>query len=641
MCGICGFNWEEPELLRRMKKAIVHRGPEGHGQYADSRVSLGHLRLKIIDLSERGSQPMTNEDGSIVIIYNGELYNFQELRVKLERKGHRFNSDTDTEVIIHAYEEFGPDCLHYFNGMFAFCIYDTRKNLLFLARDRIGIKPLYYYIKDKKFIFASEIKAILEHPLKREVHTGVLNNYFALRYVCSEDTIFQSIKRLKPGHYMLYGLGNRKLQIKQYWDIQVTKSDLLHKSEQFFVDRLGELLEDSVKRRLISDVPLGAFLSGGLDSSGMVALMSKINKDNEQDAAVKTFSVGFEMGEHVNELTYAAQVGELFETDHNEFMLKPGIIKHLPKIVWHLDEPMADPALLPLFYLSAQAKKKVTVVLTGDGGDETFAGYDHYKFLSWWKKIRQLPAFVPDHLIPGVMENTPSALLDRIYKMSSAMGEEANARFKRFMRTRRVGEAYYELLSVFDEHERKEFLGRDYFKKKKYAVLEAKFFSDHHRFLNRLLYFDFKRMLAESFLMKTDRATMAYAVEARVPILDHTITEFAFKIPARFKLRGTNTKYIFKKTLQTLLPKQIMNRRKQVFHVPIENWMAKYIKDLSDSFLSEKELKKTGYFKPYYVKKLMANYKKSKLVYAKQLWSILNFQIWHKLYIERQKIRTL
>ncbi|MFH1439615.1 MAG: asparagine synthase (glutamine-hydrolyzing), partial [Candidatus Woesearchaeota archaeon] len=362
MCGICGFNSENKELIRKMAAVIKYRGPDQSGFYLDANISLGHRRLSIIDLSKKGKQPMFNEDGSICIVYNGEVYNFKELRGDLERKGHKFYSNTDTEVIIHAYEEYGKKCVEYFNGMFAFAIYDSIKKEIFISRDRIGIKPLYYYIKDNKFAFASEIKSILEDKqIKRDVNLDALNKFITFRYIPEGETIFKNIYRLLSGHCISYDLKKNKIRIQKYWDLDISNKNILNKSEYYFKKRIRELLKDSVRKRLISDVPLGVYLSGGLDSSSVLAMMRDLNHNDK----IKTFSVGFEHDVIGNELKYAKKVSEYFKTDHKEFLIKSDVIKLLPKIIQHLDEPMSDPATIPNYVLSENAKKDVTVVLTG------------------------------------------------------------------------------------------------------------------------------------------------------------------------------------------------------------------------------------------------------------------------------------
>ncbi|MBW3016860.1 asparagine synthase (glutamine-hydrolyzing) [Candidatus Woesearchaeota archaeon] len=639
MCGIAGFNWDDKKLVMKMAAVQKHRGPDDSGFYNDKNVSLGHSRLSIIDLSEKGKQPMSNEDGSLLVVYNGEIYNFQEIRNDLEKKGHKFSSKTDTEVIVHAYEEYGASCLDYFNGMFAFCIYDMNKKQLFLARDRIGIKPLYYYFNKGKFIFASEIKAIVEcSDVERKVNIDAFNNFISLRYNPIKETIFEGVERLFAGHYMVFDLQKKTIEVDKYWDITINP---IHKSKSFFVSHIRSLLSDSVEKRLISDVPLGVYLSGGLDSSAIVAMMSKLSKGSGD--SIKTFSVGFRHGEHVDELPYAKAVSDRFSTDHKDFLIEPDVIKTLPQIIWHLDEPCADPALIPVFFLSEYAKKSVTVILTGDGGDELFAGYDQYKFLVTANKLRHIPSVVSAKIAPALIRATPNPILNMLYKHSASMGKEGIKRFTKFIskiKNDKAG-AYYELISIFDDDERKQLVNEKSLKEINYNEIGKQYFSDKQNFTNQLLRFDTKRLLPESYLMKTDRMTMAHSVEARVPFLDHRMAELAFSIPPSYKLNGMTTKYILKQALHSHLPKDIITRKKQSFHVPVEEWIEKDLKHVFEEMLSEKAIKSQGYFDYGYIEKIFRNYSHSKLFYARQLWNIMSFQLWHKIYIERENVKGL
>lgn len=383
MCGIIGFNWDDKELLRKSSDKIKHRGPDSSGFYTDDEVSLGHRRLSIVDLSSRGKQPMSNENEDIFIIFNGEIYNHKELRKDLEKK-HDFKSNTDTEVLIHLYEEYGFEFVNKLQGMFAFCIYDSVKKIFFIARDRVGIKPLYYTEYGDKFIFCSEIKGIIENKeIKREVNRKALQSFLIFRANILEETMFSGIKKLLPGHWMVYDLEKNKIKIKKYWDVSFQKE---YKSFKDYSKILRNLLEDSVKSRLMSDVPFGAYLSGGIDSGTIVSLMGKFS-----DKTVETFSVGFE-DEKESELVGARILAENLETNHHELVIDKNSVKNLPYIVYHADEPMADPTSIPIYMLSKYAKKYCTVILTGEGADEIFEGYPQYKFMKIHEKfIRPMP----------------------------------------------------------------------------------------------------------------------------------------------------------------------------------------------------------------------------------------------------------
>ena len=437
MCGITGilnFNGSVVDklLLRRMTDVLSYRGPDGEGFYVDKNVGLGHRRLAIIDLSDAGKQPMCNHDGTIWITFNGEIYNFQELRRDLEGRGYRFSSSTDTEVIIHAYEEYGVDCVGFLRGMFSFAVWDVNKKQLFLVRDRVGKKPLVYYKDNDRFVFASEIKAIIEDKtIKREVSQEALSNYLGYGYVPAPLTIFKNIYKLLPGHCMIVdNKGN--ITIKQYWDLQFKETNF---SEDYYCKKTLELLEESTKIRMFSDVPLGAFLSGGVDSSAVVAMMAK---NSEQP--IKTFSIGFEEQEF-NELPYARIIAEKFNTDHKEFIVKPDAIKILPKLVWYYDEPFADSSALPSYYLAQLTKKHVTVSLNGDGGDENYAGYDRIKAMNVLKIYKKVPKFAR-RIINYSVEKLPEK---RIIKSAKRFTNASNYD---------VNDSYYSFLNMFSDREK-------------------------------------------------------------------------------------------------------------------------------------------------------------------------------------------
>jgi len=642
MCGIVGFNWEDKSLVRRMAEAIIHRGPDDVAYFTDSGLSLGMRRLSIIDL-KKGIYPLTNEDRDIFLIFNGEIYNFPKLKEMLEQKGHFFRTHTDGEVMVHLYEEYKEDFVKYLNGMFAVCIYDSKKKELILARDRVGIKPLYYYYNKGNLVFASEIKSILElNSIKREVNISALNQYFALRHNLFEDTLFQGIKRLLPAHLIKFNLKDKSMNIQKYWDINLGAQG--NESLAVYEKKIFELLKDSVKKQLVSDVPLGVYLSGGIDSSAIVLMMSLIRKEENSNAPIRTYSVGFANGEKVNETKYARQVSELFGTEHKEFLIKPDVVKLLPRIAWHCDEPLGDSALIPVYLLSEDAKKTSTVVLTGDGGDELFAGYDHYRFLKATESASRVAGF--NNWAPFLNKKIPLKMWDKFYKHSSNLGKSAYKRGENVIKNIKdnKAKAYYELMGMFNDDERKELLKNNYYEKINYETINNEFFADKQTsaqdYLKRAQLFDFKKMLAESFLMKTDRMTMAHSIEARVPLLDHRMVELAFSIPSKYKLKGfSETKYVFRRALRHHLPKNIVERKKQTFHVPVENWLDKDLKGTVADLLNTTKLFKQGILDHNYVKKIMENYNSGKLFYARQLWTLLMFELWHRTFIEKEKIK--
>ena len=623
MCGISGFNWNDSNLIKKMNNSLKHRGPDGFGIYTDNLVSLGHRRLAIIDLTKRGKQPMEYEHKGrkAVITYNGEVYSFLELREKLEKRGYKFKSNTDTEVILASYLKWGFDCVKKFNGMWAFCIYDPQKKILFCSRDRMGQKPFYYYYDEGRFIFASEIKGILNHEVERKINWQVFNKFISLRYCFGREAIFKNIYRLLKSENLIFDLKTKKLFIKKYWDISFPISYIT--SEKLASEQLIKLLKDSIEKRLIADVPLGVFLSGGLDSSTIVSVMRTLDKNKE----IKTYSVDFEYGIY-NESKWAKIVSDKFNTTHTSFTISSNSYKILDKILWYLDEPMADPALIPLYYLSKNARKHVTVVLTGDGGDEIFAGYDQYRISLLTEKLSKTKIPIP--VIKKIISLTPAKILNKIQKHAEIIGKKAISKriseTINFFRKEDYFSAYLNLISIFDNKERKKFLKKKYLPIQNYNYL----FKKPKNILNKFLYFDQNVLLPESFLMKTDKMTMANSLEARAPLLDPNIVKFSFFISPNLKLHSGITKYLLRKSMKFYLPKEILERKKQTFHVPIEEWIDK---DLGKKFL--KTIKNSSsYFNNYYIEKLFKNYKKGKLYYARQIWNIICWIKWEEIYFE-------
>ncbi|MBS3127847.1 asparagine synthase (glutamine-hydrolyzing) [Candidatus Woesearchaeota archaeon] len=616
MCGICGFNWEDKALARKMSDVLEHRGPDGHGYYTDKNISLGHRRLSIIDLSARGKQPMQNKDGTVWITFNGEIYNYRELRKKLEPK-YRFASDTDTEVIIHLYEEYGEKCLQYLNGMFAFAIWDTKKEKFFLARDRIGIKPLYYYFMEGKFIFASEIKAILEHNVERHVDTNALADFITFGYVPYPRTMFSNIYKLPPAHCLIFS--KNKIRIKKYWDIGTEKA-------LSFSDAKKSLYSDfrkSVELQLMSDVPLGAYLSGGVDSSSIVAMMSTLTEN-----PVTTFSIGFDSDEVINELYYAKQAAEKFNTDHNEIIVtSEEAVKILPKIVQHLDEPIANPASVPLYFMSKAAKKKVSVVLTGNGGDELFAGYRQHKVLSivnrYYNRSPYLFNSKAAHLAISLLNKAVPG--SSKYKKYSSFAAE-------FVKTLHNPTLSYMALmyNVFKpEDKEKLFADKSMQMTNPNTEIITSSFSAKSDILNRLCMIDLKMLLPENYLMVDDKINMANSVESRVPFLDHNLVQSALNMPSSYKLSGLKEKYIFKKAMSGLLPKEILTRKKYGFTPPLTHWINKDLRsEAQNILLDNNEIGK--YFNKSYLSKILNE--ASKKDYNKVL-PLLMFGYWHNEFI--------
>jgi asparagine synthase (glutamine-hydrolysing) len=619
MCGICGIVSLTPEKsvehddLIAMRDRMVHRGPDEAGIFIERNVGLGHRRLSIIDLSS-GQQPMTNEDGKVAIVFNGEMYNYQDLRKQLLSKGHIFRTRSDTEVIVHAYEEYGEHCLEHFRGMFAFAIWDGRKHQFFAARDRLGKKPFYYAQWGDTFLFASEIKAILAHPAaRREIDHKALDLYFGLRYVPGPMTIFKGISKLQPGHFLL--LKDNTLHTFQYWDfntVQTRKITQADAEKQFI-----ELLQESVKIRLMSEVPLGVFLSGGVDSSTIVALMSEIVTE-----PVKTFSVGYAGDVAENEFDYARMVAKRYQTDHHEFRLTADdFLDFLPQLVWHLDEPIADASTIPLFFISQLAKEHVTVVLSGEGADELLGGYSIYK------KMLLLDSL---HSIPG------SGILGGAASLAGRMfGKRKIERYANLLRLP-LEQRYTGVSSVFNISERKKlFLRNGGIIPHDLSDIMAPYYErvQHRKPLDRMLYVDTKVWLPDDLLMKADKMTMGASVELRVPFLDHVLVEFAASLPVTCKIHKNETKYLLKHAMESRLPLEVLYRPKKGFPVPISRWFREKADSVRNVLLDSGSAC-SSFFEPNFLEKIILEHEQSQNDMSDMLWPFLVFEYWHNAYMK-------
>jgi len=611
MCGICGIvGAEEKEVLRKMSDTIEHRGPDDHGYFFDNSVSIANRRLSIIDLST-GKQPIHNEDETIWITYNGEVFNFAELKKDLEKKGHRFYTHTDTETIVHLYEEYGDRCAEKLRGMFAFAIWDAKNKKTLLVRDRLGIKPLYYTLVNDKLIFGSEMKTILVHPdVKRIINQNSLYHFINIGFFPDPETIFSGIKQLLPGHVLMFQ--NGKIKIKKYWDIQV-KTAL--RSEEYFAKKLLEILEESVKLRLISDVPLGLYLSGGIDSTTTLAIMKKYS-----DSAVKTFTIGF--GDNSDELKDARFVAEHFDSDHTE-VVEDGknILKAFPQIIWHFDEPTR--ITTPLYFLSIAAKKKVTVALQGLGGDELFAGYKRHNLFTYKK-------FIPKSLqfSKGVVKYIPKFknIKKAILAVGSAKTEE---------------EFYIAIRNTLSSEDEKEIFQTSFLKNREKL---HEFFKPYFKqirskdLLDKVLLLELKTNLPFDLLKITDRETMAASIEARVPLIDHKLVEFSFTIPSYLKLNRGDSKYILKKAVRDLIPKQVLEKKKQGLTLEPSAWFNDF-KDFANGIFDENKIKSEKYFNYSFIEHLMSKKFNPKYENTYQrFWRILSFEVWKKMYIEQDDI---
>ncbi|MDH5174004.1 MAG: asparagine synthase (glutamine-hydrolyzing) [Elusimicrobiota bacterium] len=635
MCGICGIvNFDKEghidgEILKKMCDVLEHRGPDDEGYFigtADNGqpagIGLGIKRLAIIDL-ETGHQPIRNEDGKIWIVYNGEIYNFPELRAETERKGHKYYTKSDTETIIHLYEDYGANCVKYLRGMFAFGLWDGHKEQLLLARDRLGQKPLVYTVHQGNLIFASEIKSILQYPgLKCQVDMDALHYYLTYQFVPSPLTMFEGINKLPPASTLLCDRkGNIKLQ--RYW--QLNYNNKLKLDEKEYSRRILDLLEESTKMRLISDVPLGAFLSGGLDSSTVVGMMSRL-----VDKPVKTFSVGFEE-KSFTELKYARLVADYFHTEHFEFMVKPNVIEILPRLIWHYNEPFADPSAIPTYYIARETARYVKVALNGDGGDENFAGYDRYKANKLSSYYGKLPEFIREVIIRRLVRNLPESTkrkdlirrLKQFIQASSFSPERRNAKWHSFFDDDMKQ-------SLYREEMRDRFRNFDTFG----YMADITSQSNGEDFLDKILYTDMMTYLPDNLLVKMDIATMANSLETRSPFLDHKLIEFTAQIPAHLKLKGFTSKYILKKALRDLLPREILHRGKMGFGLPIGEWFRQELKGYVREILLHKRCIDRGYFEKETVQQLLEEHISGKVDHGYRLWILLNLELWHQMFID-------
>jgi asparagine synthase (glutamine-hydrolysing) len=623
MCGICGrlnFNSRpiEAAVIERMTRVLAHRGPDDEGVYAQGPLGLGHRRLSIIDL-KTGHQPMGDRHQRVWIVYNGEIYNFPSLRERLETKGHRFVTKSDTEVILAAYEYYGIACLNHLQGMFAFAIWDEDKQRLFLARDRLGIKPLYYYLDNKKIVFASESKALLCDPeVPRELNLKGLFNFFAYGHAVAPDTIYQGIKKLLPGHYLMCQKDGQ-YQLSQYWDCPPYVDDK-DQGVEYYCTRIKECLEKTVSSHLLSDVPVGAFLSGGIDSSAVVAFMSRI-----MDRPVTTFSVGFKGPNFFSELDDARFVANYFGTDHHELeVAEEDLIATLESLVYHYDEPFGDAAGLPTYLVSRFARQHVKVVLTGEGSDELFGGYRRYSV------ERFAPAFL--RVPPVVRKDILQRLINFLPRLR---------RTKKAFTTLNVGdpsERYGSWLLVYDPPLLQDLFHPDLITELKdydpfwpYRRYYAPGSSDR---LNRIFYVDQKTWLVDGYLEKGDKASMAVGLEARVPFLDHALVEFDAGIPSRYKIKGLTTKYILKKALREILPERVLRKRKHGFSVPIDPWFRGRLQSYVQDILLDSKTLNRGLFKRKTIERLFHDHLRGKEVYDTHLWLLLNFELWHRRFMD-------
>lgn len=626
MCGIAGFIEREKDTpereremtLDRMCKIIEHRGPDEQGAVVSGRAALGMRRLSIIDL-KCGQQPIYTEDGNLLIVFNGEIYNYRELKAELESLGHRFKTNSDTETILHAYEEFGADCLEKLRGMFAFAIWNVREESLFIARDRVGKKPLFYALTERgNFVFGSELKVLLAHgEIKKEINFAALDAYLTFGYVPEEFCFFRNVQKLAPANYLIFK--NGKIELKEYWDFKYEPITEI-KTEAEYVETLRELLHESVNIRLISEVPLGAFLSGGVDSSTIVGIMSELSSQ-----PVKTFSIGFNE-DSFSELKYARIAAKHFNTEHHEFVVTPDLMETIDELVWHFDEPFADPSALPTFMVSKMAREFVTVVLSGDGGDELFAGYTRYVTDKRRSNLGNLPRFLRRGLIKPLSENLPHGFKGKNFLYNASLD---------------AVDRYIDSISHFNFPGKTALYSDDFLKN-----LNGDFGSGEDVFrriagsvstgnpTDNLLYLDSKTYLPSDILTKVDRMSMATSLEARVPLLDHKLIEFVMRIPTALKLKKLETKYIFRRAVRGIVPDEILDRPKQGFGVPINEWINSQLRTRIRETLGDKQTLERGYFRAEYIKTLLDEHEKKRRDHSYSLWVLFMLELWHRKFLD-------
>jgi len=630
MCGICGifdFNKQRPvdtDVVDAMLQVMRHRGPDDDGKHIDKNLAIGMRRLSIIDLVS-GHQPIYNEDRSITVVFNGEIYTYRELAEQLKQRGHKFTTASDTEVIVHLYEEYGQDCVQWLRGMFAFALWDAKCRKLLIVRDRLGIKPLYYAQARNQLVFASEIKSILQHPdIGASLDIVALNHFLSLRYVPSPQTMFNGILSLPPGHFLI--CDENGVVLRPFWDMQFSVNENGAKSEREYAEELMALVEESVKLRLRSDVPFGAFLSGGIDSSMVVALMTKFLNE-----PVKTFSVGFKSRHHAapSELPYARLIADRFQTRHHEILIGPDdFIDLAQKVIWHLDQPIADQATVATYMLSKLAAQHVKMVLTGEGGDELFAGYARYAGERFFPFVRHLPDTFK--LLALSMSNRLPGLYRPKLALYALCQEDESVRFTNWF-------------PLFNQDRKAQLLSKDF----RTALMDlstndvigqqlAK--TDAKQPLNRMLYVDTKLWLPDYLLLRGDKLSMAASLEARVPLLDHKLVEFAAALPPHLKLNGLKRKYLLKKVCQALIPAQIVNRKKQGFPIPISAWFRREARSFVRDMLSPAVIQRRGLFNGAYVEKLLKEHEAGFAEHGNLLWGLMSVEIWLRLFVDSTQV---
>jgi asparagine synthase (glutamine-hydrolysing) len=633
MCGFCGIYYKdkhrgvEPNLIQAMSDTIIHRGPDDSGVYLNANLGLGFRRLSIIDLAG-GHQPMSNHDDSIWIVYNGEIYNHLEIRRTLETKGYIYKTNSDTETIIHAYEEYGEDCVHHLRGMFAFTIYDKRNEKLFIVRDRLGIKPLYYYDCGEFLIFGSEIKSLLVNDqVPRELNLDSLAEQMALKYTFDDQTMFKGVRKLLPGHVLT--LSNGDIKIRKYWDIDYAPPE--HgKPESYYVDKFTEIFDESVRMRLMADVPLGMFLSGGIDSAAIASRMSGM-----VEQPIKTFSVAFKE-RAFNEFEYSRQSAEQCGAERHEITMTPdAFMGELPHMIYQEDEPIAHPSSVALYFVAKLARDHVKVVLTGEGSDELLGGYErYYQTLNNMKFGKFIPSPLRNYLFRPLINLLPDKFPHKNKAIRTTVYLDDD-----------IDTIFLDNYSTFSRSMQKTLYADGVLNGFNFEKLYYNYHAIYHNCnsdtkLNRLLYADIKTYLLE-LLMKQDQMSMAASIESRVPFLDHKLVEFSATLPLEMKIKGFDTKRILRMAMKDKIPAPILSRSKKGFPVPIEKWFRHDYKHVVEDILYDERTRKRGIFNYKMVEKIIKCHQSGHKNYSDQIWTLINFELWQRIFLDREDYSSL
>ncbi len=634
MCGIAGFiGFRDDALLRTMTEMLVHRGPDDGGYYTDDSVSFGFRRLSIIDL-ETGNQPITNEDRTVWVVYNGEIYNFAEIKAPLVAKGHRFTTKTDTEVIVHAYEEEGIDCVRRFNGMFAFALWDAKQRTLYLVRDRLGKKPMHYVVQGERLCFASEMKALLKIPgFGRTVDPQAIDDFLTLRYVPGSGCLFKEIHTLEPAHILQYREG--RITSRRYWRLEMSEPTEDGYRSDRYLEQFDELFQRSIQRRLVSDVPVGIYLSGGLDSTLVACYMRQAT-----GAPIASFSHGFD-GEH-DELKYARLAAQRYHLEHHERLIRQEDLNLLKEIIYHMDMPIANSDIIGFYVLAKMARGKVKVILAGEGADELMGSYVHQQALSLTHPVKErLPEFILQKVVSPIANAVPLSLLNPFFAYPGySMDRAGQRKIADFWATKDLSDSYFSLNSLFGVRDKLGLYTRDFAESVRVPsppreeLIQMLRTRDTLGVLNRLIAVEYRYWLPTYCLLKEDKIAMAQGIEQRYPFLDHELVEFVARIPPRLKQCGTTRKVLIRRLARRKIPEAIARRQKGPILVPIQRCFGNYFIEFANSVLTEKAVRRRGYFNYEFIRHLLDTLSQNPFLAERQLFSLVTLELWHQIFVD-------